>query len=271
MKLKDTFTESCNRYSLKRLLQKMKKLSLICLLFFIVSSSTLGQSKIPSHEIYDQLLKKHVSVDGKVNYKAFIKDTVTLNSYLRLLNAHPPDEKIWTKNEQMVYWINAYNAFTIKLITKYYPIKSIKEIGSSIQIPFVNTPWDIKFINIGNKKMDLNNIEHGRLRKKFGDPRIHMALVCASKSCPLLLNEAYDAKRLDEQLVKQTKAFLSDPFRNKISADKSQLSMIFKWYGMDFNKDGGSVKDFINKYSDVKIKPNGQMEYLEYDWGLNEQ
>lgn len=171
----------------------------------------------------------------------------------------------------MAYWINAYNAFTIKLISNYYPIKSIKDIGSSIQIPFVNTPWDIKFITLGKEKMDLNTIEHGKLRKLFDDPRIHMALVCASKSCPILLNEAYDPKRLDAQLNQQAKAFLSDPFRNKISADNPQLSMIFKWYSMDFNKNGGSVREFINRYSSVKIKPDAKISHIDYDWGLNER
>lgn len=248
----------------------MKFLPILTISFFICFCG-FAQTKGPSHEIFDKLLKKNVTADGKVNYKAFIKDSIELNKYLQLISLNPPDEKTWSKYEQMAYWINAYNAYTIKLIIKYYPIKSIKDIGSSIQIPFVNTPWDIKFITIGKEKMDLNNIEHGNLRKKFDDPRVHMALVCASKSCPILLNEAYDPKRLDDQFVKQTKAFLADPFRNKLSASKPQLSMIFKWYGMDFNKNGGSVRDFINKYSDVKIKSEAKISHLDYDWGLNEQ
>jgi hypothetical protein len=236
---------------------------------FLYSAVLTAQPKFPSHEIYDKLLKKYVTVQGRVDYKGFIKDSVEFNKYLKTLSNTPPP-KTWTRNEQMAYWINAYNAFTIKLIMKYYPVKSIKDIGSSIQIPFVNTPWDIKFITIGNNKMDLNNIEHGILRKKFDDPRVHMALVCASKSCPILLNEAYDPKRLDEQFKKQTQAFLADPYRNKVSPGKPQLSMIFKWYGMDFNKNGKSVNDFVNTYSPVKIKSGATISYIEYDWNLNE-
>jgi hypothetical protein len=246
---------------------------MVKLLGFVLVSflSLTGYSQSPpAHTVFDQLLKKYVSKNGNVNYKEFITDTVALNQYLNLLSKNPPNEKTWTKQEQMAYWINAYNAFTIKLITKHYPIKSIKDIGSSIQIPFVNTPWDIKFITIGKEKMDLNTIEHGKLRKQFDDPRIHMALVCASKSCPMLLNEAYQSAKLEEQLTKQTKAFLADPFRNKISANSAQISSIFKWYSMDFNKNGGSVRDFINKYSAIKIKSEAKISYLEYDWGLNE-
>jgi Protein of unknown function, DUF547 len=246
----------------------MKKVFLILFLLAVAFKAS-SQSKI-SHRGFDAILKKYVTSEGKVNYKGFIKDSVALNQYLNLLSQTPPDDKTWSREEQMAFWINAYNAFTIKLIVQYYPVKSIKEIGSSIQIPFVNTPWDIKFIAIGNEKMDLNNIEHGKLRKSFDEPRIHMALVCASKSCPILLNEAYDPGKLDEQLTRQTKAFLADAFRNKISAEKLQLSMIFNWYSMDFTKNGGSVSSFVSTYSSVKIKPQAKISYLDYDWGLNE-
>ncbi len=240
---------------------------IIVLLMSVMHASS--QSKL-SHEAFDRLLKKHVKADGKVNYKGFQKDSAALNQYLKLLSKTPPNEKTWTRQEQMAYWINAYNAFTIQLIIKYYPIKSIKDIGSSIQIPFVNTPWNIKFITIGNEKMDLNNIEHGKLRKEFDDPRIHMALVCASKSCPILLNEAYTENQLEQQLDRQSKAFLADSFRNKITPDKPQISMIFKWYGSDFARNGGSVSSFINSHCPVKIKPGAKISYLDYDWGLNE-
>jgi Protein of unknown function, DUF547 len=243
----------------------IKKIVALSIVFSIMQLSIQAQV---SHAIFDGLLKKNVTASGKVNYKAFIKDSVELNKYLKLLSDSPPTGK-WTKNDEKAYWINAYNAFTIKLIAKYYPVKSIKDIAG--KIPFINTPWDIKFIKIGNEKMDLNNIEHGKLRKKFDDPMVHMAIVCASKSCPILLNEAYVGSKLDAQYEKQTKAFLADPFRNKITADKPQISMIFKWYAGDFKKNGSSVIDFVNKYSATKINKNASINYLEYDWGLNEQ
>jgi hypothetical protein len=222
-----------------------------------------------NHSGFSQLLKRHVDSGGNVDYPGFIKDSVKLNNYLRLLSAHPP-QKTWSRNEQMAFWINAYNAFTIKLITKYYPIKSIKDIGSSIQIPFVNTPWDIKFITIGKTRYDLNNIEHGILRKKFDDPRIHMVLVCASKSCPVILNEAYEPLTLDAQLTAQTKAFLEDSSRNLLSETEPKLSMIFNWYAMDFNKNGKTVRDFVNDHATLRIKKDAKILYLDYDWSLNE-
>ncbi len=251
----------------------MKKIifvSFLSVLFQQCSSATFeGSGKAPSHEIWNNLLKKNVAADGKVNYKGFIKDSVEFNKYLKLLTDNSPNEKTWSVNEQKAFWINAYNAFTVKLITKYYPIKSINEIGSSIQIPFVNTPWDVKFIFIGKEKMDLNSIEHGQLREKFDDPRIHFAIVCASKSCPALLNEAYDPARLDQQLDNQAKTFLKDTFRNKVSATNPKISKIFEWFQNDFTKKE-SLIDFLNKYAPVKINATAKITYLDYDWGLNE-
>jgi len=240
-------------------------------LFFVALSFQCSRpSKAPSHQQYHNLLQKNVSDDGRVNYRGFIRDSAELNQYLKTLRLNPPDEKYWSKHEQMAYWINAYNAFTIQLIVKYYPLESIRDIGSSIQVPFVNTPWDIKFITIGKDRIDLNNIEHGILRQKFSDPRIHMALVCASKSCPRLLNEAYESERLDEQLNAQCETFLNDSVRNKLAEQHAELSMIFKWYADDFSKNGNSLLSFLNKYSRVKLKQDTQITYVEYDWSLNE-
>lgn len=239
-------------------------------LFFTASLCSHAQSKAPSHEIWSALLKKNVSSSGKVNYKGFVTDSAQLNKYLKILSEAKPDEKTWSINEQKAYWINTYNAFTVKLIVKNYPVKSIKDVGAKMQIPFINTPWDIKFIKIGKDTYDLNNIEHGNLRKKYGDARVHFALVCASKSCPILLNEAYTAEKLDQQLDAQAKVFLSDKTRNDISSDKPKLSKIFDWYAMDFKSKGVSVIDFINKFSVTKIDANAKITYLAYSWDLNE-
>lgn len=222
-----------------------------------------------SHDSWDKLLKKYVTADGKVNYKGFQKDSVELNKYLNTLSTTPPDENTWTKQEQLAYWINAYNAFTVQLIIRHYPLKSIKDIGSLIQIPFVNSPWDVEFITLGKETMDLNDIEHNVIRKKFTEPRIHFSIVCASKSCPKLRNEAFTASKLEQQLTEQAKDFLKDSFRNKIAADKLQLSKILDWYSMDFPK-GEKFIEFLNKYSPVQINKNAAITYLTYNWNLNE-
>lgn len=257
----------------------MKKiLSLITLLVIVFSIGTssahtvfaaTGAGNPPSHEAWTKLLKKYVNNDGLVNYKGFIKDIKELDAYLATLTNNPPDDK-WSKTDQLAYWFNAYNAFTVKLITMHYPVSGIKKIAPDVQVIFVNTPWDKNFFKIGNDKFSLNDIEHKTLRKKFSEPRMHFALNCASISCPKLLNEAYEAEKLDKQLDNQARAFLADKSKNIITPDKVQISKIFSWYGKDFTKTGGKI-DFLNKYSPVKINRNADIDYLDYNWDLNEK
>ncbi len=225
------------------------------------------KSKAINHERWSALLKKHVNNKGDVDYKGFIKDSAALNSYLKLLSDHAPDSSL-TKNEKFAYWINAYNAFTVKLITENYPVKSIKDLGSTAT---KNSPWDKKFFTIGGKEMTLNNIEHDILRKQFNDPRLHFAINCASYSCPKLLNKAFEASILNKQLDARASDFLNDTTKNIITPAKAKLSSILLWYGDDFTKKGISKIEYINKYSRNKILTTARIDYLKYNWELNEQ
>ena len=221
-----------------------------------------------SHELWDKLLKKYVDEKGMVNYVGFMQDSSQLKAYLKLLSENAPNNNRWSKDDQLAYWINAYNAFTVDLVLKHYPVKSIKDIGPAIQIPLVNTPWQIKFIEINGKEHDLDNIEHNIIRKNFDEPRIHFALVCAAISCPRLRNEAFTGQALEEQLTDQAKVFLSNDSKNRISEEKIEISKIFKWYGGDFKK-GTSLIELLNQYTDVEIKANAKVSYMDYDWKLN--
>ncbi|AEI47834.1 DUF547 domain-containing protein [Runella slithyformis] len=241
---------------------------MVAALFGSCTATPTSNAAPVDHSAWDKLLKKHVNDKGFVNYTAFKKDYDELKKYLNMLSESAPNDK-WSKDEQLAYWINAYNAFTIQLILDNYPgITSIKDIGSKIKIPFVNTPWDVKFITIGGKKMDLNNIEHGIIRKKFDEPRIHFALVCAAKSCPPLRNEAFVADRLDKQLDEQGRDFINDKTKNSVSKDKADLSKILSWYGGDFTKKM-PIADWVNKYSTVKLDKNASITHMDYDWALN--
>lgn len=221
------------------------------------------------HAPWDRLLKKHVSAEGMVDYAGFETDREMLREYLQTLRDNPPEASVWSREQQLVYWINAYNAFTIELILRHYPVGSIKDIGPAIQIPFVNTPWDIRFIPIGEDKIDLNEIEHGILRKAFEEPEIHFAINCASKSCPALRREAYTAEKIDQQLRDQAVAFINDPAHNNISNKAVRLSKIFRWFGGDFTGDNTLIA-YINRYSSVSIDKSADIDFMEYDWSLND-
>ncbi|NND33591.1 MAG: DUF547 domain-containing protein [Saprospiraceae bacterium] len=230
-------------------------------------SKKMSDSVPISHEIWSGLLSKHVDDAGWIDYPGFQSDSLTLNQYLDLLRAGHPNDKNWTRDEQLAYWINAYNAFTVKLIIDHYPLESIKEIKNGI--PFVNTVWDIKFINIEGHEYDLNNIEHGIIRKQFNEARIHFAVNCASVSCPKLSNEAYEAGRLDDQLTSAAKSFLADPMRNQVSDFK--VSSIFSWFRGDFKDQSGTLVKFINQYAPTPIPEDANLDFLEYNWQLNEK
>ncbi|MBO3115702.1 DUF547 domain-containing protein [Winogradskyella sp. DF17] len=212
----------------------------------------------PSHDIWNNLLKAHVSSNGNVDYQGIQNNTEDLENYISVLQNNMPTEN-WAKNEKLAYWINAYNALTIDLILRHYPINSIKELKK---------PWDQPLWHFGDKTMSLNDIEHKILRK-MGEPRIHFAIVCASVSCPKLLNEAYTADAIEQQLSKATQEFLSDSSKNKISKDRLELSKIFKWFAKDF-KANNSLRGFISLYSNVEIAPKAKISYLDYNWDLNE-
>lgn len=241
------------------------------LLYSCPGASTLGAAGTspPSHQPWNELLQQHVHANGNVDYKGFIKDKAKLQRYLNLLSNNPPDKKTWSEAEQLAYWINAYNAFTVKLIIDNYPVKSITDLHPRLYVPGMNTVWHKKFFKIGSKEASLDEIEHQILRKQFNEPRIHFAINCASVSCPPLRNEAYTAAKLDKQLDEQARQYINNPAHNKITPNKIVVSQIFNWFKEDFTKKG-SLIDYLNKYSKTRINPGAEIDHMKYDWSLNE-
>ena len=234
----------------------MKKL---LLLLIIVLTFSQGYAQT---SIFNDLLQKHVTEDGIVDYKSLKENEAKLDSYISYLEKTSP-EKSWSENKQKAFWINAYNAYTVKLILENYPLKSIMNIKKKGK-----DAWNIPFAKVGNKTYTLNHIEHEILRKNFNDPRIHVGVNCASGSCPQLGNFAFTEQNYETKTNKLMKKFINDTSRNKISKKKVQISSIFDWFKGDFTKNG-SVIDYLNKYSDIKISSKAKISYLKYDWTLN--
>jgi hypothetical protein len=229
----------------------------------------MAGSTAPSHQLWNELLKSNVKPDGLVDYKGFVREKPKLEKYLKLLSENAPDRKTWSKNEQLAYWINVYNAYTVKLIVDFYPTKSIRDLGPRIKIPLIKDVWHYKFFKLAGVEMCLDEVEHSILRKEFEEPRIHFAINCASVSCPPLLNEAFVATNLENQLTRVATTFINDPTRNKISSQSAQLSSIFSWFKGDFTKKGTLI-EFLNRYAKVKLSPNARITFMEYNWNLNE-
>ncbi|APY08007.1 hypothetical protein BWZ20_06690 [Winogradskyella sp. J14-2] len=224
-----------------------------------MSNDNLVFNDLFNHSKWNTLVNDNVSNNGQVDYSSFKTNNADLQAYIEALQDHYPNVENASKNEKLAYWINAYNALTIDLIIKNFPLKSIKDIKD---------PWDQRLWKFGDKWLTLNEIEHNILRK-MDEPRIHFAIVCASESCPKLQNTAFTADNLEEQLTKATKEFLADETKNSISENDLKLSKIFKWFKKDFEQ-GGSLIDFLNRYSDITISDNAKKSFKNYSWELND-
>lgn len=220
------------------------------------------------HSEFDALLRKHVDDDGWVEYEGLRKDASSLNSYITSVGNTPFANL--GRNEKLALLINAYNAFTLRLILDHYPVSSIKDIPGARR-------WDDKRWRIGPMILSLSQIEHEQIRPKFAEPRIHFALVCAAIGCPKLRNEAYQADRIEEQLEDQTRYVHSHDrwFRYQPNAKDVHLTKLYDWYGSDFEQAAGSVLEFAARYSpplkaamDQGTKP--RIKWLDYDWTLND-
>ena len=210
------------------------------------------------HSLWKVMLNHYVDTNGRVDYNGLKNERSKLEAYVETLKASMPTDE-WPKADKLAYWINAYNALTVDLILRNYPLKSIKDIKE---------PWDQRLWKFGDKWLNLNDIEHNILRK-MNEPRIHFAIVCASESCPKLNNMPFYASSLDGDLTQATKAFLSDNSKNEISENTIKLSKIFKWFAKDF-KTNGSLIDFLNQYTDINISKHAKKSFKDYNWDLNE-
>ena len=203
------------------------------------------------------------------------RDTSQLSAYLAALGR--ADLQKMDRSEQIALYVNAYNAFTVKLITEYYPdIESIRDIPDGI---FSRKRWKHKRWRIGGRMYSLSEIEHDVLRSKFKEPRVHYALNCASISCPPLWGEPYEGEKLDEQLDAAAKAFQINPkgFRLDRAQRVVYLSRIHHWYRKDFEEAAGSVARYVAKYAPRETaefllanEKDLKINYMDYDWRLND-
>ena len=270
-------------------------LSLMVFLNVYEMRSAMGQEKSFSYENYAYVLKTYVDNTGMVNYKALKNNRNQLDSFVKSIDELSSSVfKAWEEKEQIAFWINAYNALTLKVIIDNYPIKSsfvTSLIYPKNSIRQISGVWDKITFQVMSAPMTLDEIEHEQLRKNYNEPGIHMALVCAAMSCPPLRNEPYSGEKLDNQLNSQTQRFLSDSDNFYLDKERKifYLSSIFDWFGKDFipsyNPSGKSGKfkaeelavlNFISKNVDKDTeeyisKQDFKIEYIKYDWSLNEQ
>jgi hypothetical protein len=228
------------------------------------------------HRAFDALLRAHV-VNGAVNYDAF-KAAPTFTAYLTSLDAVNPSS-LGTQ-ERLAYWINVYNAFTIKLIVDKGERQSIRNINKSIGFLKLKGPWSDPIVRAAGRVLTLDQVEHEIIRKEFKEPRIHFAVVCAAIGCPPLRSEAYTAARLESQLAEQARQFIREsPAKNRVDVPSRTVfvSMIFTWYRDDFGGSDNAIGEYLSEWHpagperDILRSGRFTLKQTTYDWTLNSQ
>ncbi len=216
------------------------------------------------------LISDHPSGINRFDYgalKANSEDRQKLGGYLQSLSDIDPREH--SRDEQMAYWINLYNALTVYVVVPRFPVDSIKDIKSGL-IDF--GPWNLELFPLQGEKLTLNQIEHGILRPIWQDPRIHYAVNCASHGCPNLAGRAYQAETLEQMLEASAREYVNHPRGAQIVDDELIVSSIYDWYKVDFGNTSEGVIAHLSKYAEPELK--AQLAKFDdfdddYDWRLN--
>lgn len=250
-----------------------------------------------SYAMYNDVLQQHVNAEGFVDYASLKAEREPLDRFIAALGSvNEPELQSWSTERRLAFWMNAYNAITLKYIIDNYPIKKGGLISGALypenSIRQIDGVWTELTTPVAGTALTLDHIEHEILRKDFKEPRIHMAINCASIGCPPLRSEAFVAERLDEQLDDQTKRFLTSPDKFRIDRDNDDvyLSPIFDWFGEDFvpayapeddsfadhSEKLAAVLNFVSGYvseTDAHYLRHNDYDvaFSDYDWSLNEQ
>ena len=228
------------------------------------------------HQLWNQFLQNHLKTSHHSGIYQFAYGKISssqqkfLQLYLKKMQAISISQ--FSRKEQMAYWINLYNARTVKLILEHYPVESITKIKLSF---FRFGPWDEKILNVEGTDLSLNDIEHRILRPIWKDARIHYVVNCASIGCPNLQKQALDSKNLEKMLNKGARDYINHDRGVKVVDGRLQLSKIYDWYSEDFGKSEAEIVHHLLQYASpekaklIKTYQNSSIRY-EYDWSLND-
>jgi hypothetical protein len=250
---------------------KMKLASLIFVATITFSMIQTVTAATFDHSLFNRILSEYVDHKGLVDYNGIAKDK---NFYAYMDSLKNVDVQALTRDGQLAFWINAYNAVTIEKVIRWKPKKSVRETlvpGVWISTNFFTTRENV----VAGKKLSQDDIENEILRKQFHDPRIHFAIICASMGCPPIPKFAYTGEMVQSQLASETQKYLNSPRGTRIDRAENTLyiSKIFEWFGGDFIQAAGSVMNFIKPYLNKEtlafLNLNPKIDYIDYNWALN--
>jgi len=227
------------------------------------------------HSAWDAMLKAYVKPDGdlnRVDYATWKRESRDdLLGYIERLER--TDVASLSRPEQYAYWVNLYNAVTVALILKHYPVDTIRDIDISPGF-FANGPWGAELVTVDGVKLSLDNIEHDILRVNWDEPRVHYAVNCASVGCPNLARDAYTGERLDAQLGSAAAAYVASPRGVRFEGGRVTASKIYSWYDEDFGNSEAGVIAHLRKYAGGetarRLNDLSSIDDYAYDWSLND-
>lgn len=240
----------------------------LLLLLSAASARAANHSLEQLHQSWDELLKQHVQADGRLSYATLAENDDQLRLYLQTLRRTTPQPD-WSRQDQAAFWLNVYNAYTLNLAVEYYPVQRLSDIKVK-SVGGYRSVWEALEVNVGGKEYSLNQIEREILPRLLPqDPRRFLALHCAAMSSPTLLTEAFSGPRLEAQLETLTHRFINDPTRNQLSGAAVQVSSVFDWHAAEFGETSKLIA-FLNRYATTPVPATATVQYLPYDWTLNE-
>ena len=237
------------------------------------SAANQNNSTRINHAQWDSFLSTYVyqGHDGvaHVNYSAARRDLPNLNNYVSALSAIPVTNL--NRAEQMAFWINLYNALTVKIVLDNYPVNSIKDIKGSI---LSSGPWKSKLVNVQGAQLSLDDIEHRILRPIFRDNRVHYAVNCASIGCPNLMPRAFTAQNLDTFLNQNAAAYINHPRGAQVSNGRLRVSKIYRWFKEDFGQSDANIIMHLRHFAQGQLAADlaniTRIDSTTYDWSLND-
>lgn len=250
-----------------RSIRRATRAALLLLTMLVTSALPARADESFDHSAWSAILQRHVDDDGRVAYRDLAAhDTAALDGYLAALATADPAS--WPRDEQLAFWLNAYNAVIFRAVLDGHTAESL--FGRYRMF------WRYRRVVAGAQRTP-DDIEN-RIIRPMGESRIHFALVCASASCPKLMRRAWRAVTLDADLDQQARRFVNDPVRNRIvpGAPEAALSAIFDWYDEDFGGGDAALRAYVARFADEPARSyltqqRPELEFLDYDWTLNAQ
>ncbi len=250
--------------------------------------ASLAAQEVPDHAAFTRILEQVVE-SPLVDYAGLAETRSDLDRYIASLgNTDPSALERAPREERLAFWINAYNACMLKIVIDHYPIRSrgmglIGRIRNQLAGRPANSVWQIRDVfttehcTVAGEPRSQDEIEHEIIRPTFGDPRIHFAVNCAARSCPVLWPEAYEADRIDDQLDGAVESFIDTPSQFTLERGEPatlHLNRVMDWYQDDFGGIPG-LRDFFAKYLEpeqarIVRSEDTQISFYDYDWTLND-